>query len=102
MYPLFTDDKAGVLMRRIFKLRNLVFMALAAGLVALIISQQSVLDRNIDKNSELKEDISAVQQRIEELNEEKSILGSDEYIEQQAREKLGYVKNDETVFIKEE
>ena len=82
MYPLFTDDKAGVLMRRIFKLRN--------------------LDRNIDKNSELKEDISAVQQRIEELNEEKSILGSDEYIEQQAREKLGYVKNDETVFIKEE
>ncbi len=89
-------------MRRIFKLRNLVFMALAAGLVALIISQQSVLDRNIDKNSELKEDISAVQQRIEELNEEKSILGSDEYIEQQAREKLGYVKNDETVFIKEE
>lgn len=89
-------------MRRIFKLRNLVFLAFAAGLIALIFSQQSVLDRNIEKNKEIKEDINAIHQRIDELNEEKSMLGSDEYIERKAREKLGYVKNDETVFIKDE
>lgn len=89
-------------MRRIFKLRNLIFLALAAGLVALILSQQAVLDRNIEKNKELTEDINALHQRIDELNEEKSMLGSDEYIERKAREKLGYVKNDETVFIKDE
>ena len=89
-------------MRRIFKLRNLLFLALAAGLVALIISQQSVLDRNIERNARLKEDIQAAQQRIGELEEEKSILGSDAYVERKAREDLGYVKSDETVFIREE
>ena len=89
-------------MRRIFKLRNLLFLALAAGLVALIISQQSVLDRNIERNEALKENIQAAQQKIEDLAEEKSILGSDEYVERKARENLGYVKSDETVFVKEE
>ena len=76
-------------MRRIFKLRNLLFLALAAGLVALIISQQSVLDRNIERNEALKENIQAAQQKIEDLEEEKSILGSDEYVERKARENLG-------------
>ena len=89
-------------MRRIFKLRNLLFLALAAGLVALIISQQSVLDRNIERNEALKENIQAAQQKIEDLEEEKSILGSDEYVERKARENLGYVKSNETVFVKEE
>ena len=89
-------------MRRIFKLRNLLFLAFAAGLVALIISQQSVLDRNIERNEALKENIQAAQQKIEDLEEEKSILGSDEYVERKARENLGYVKSDETVFVKEE
>ena len=89
-------------MRRIFKLRNLLFLALAAGLVALIISQHSVLDRNIERNEALKENIQAAQQKIEDLEEEKSILGSDEYVERKARENLGYVKSDETVFVKEE
>ena len=89
-------------MRRIFKLRNIVFLAVAAGLVALLFSQQSVLDRNIDKNSALKDDIEAMQQKIDELNDEKSILGTDEYIERKARESLGYVMSDETVFIKDE
>ena len=89
-------------MRRIFKLRNLLFLALAAGLVALIISQQSVLDRNIERNEALKENIQEAQQKIEDLEEEKSILGSDEYVERKARENLGYVKSDETVFVKEE
>ena len=39
---------------------------------------------------------------IEELEAEKSILGSDEYVERKAREDLGYVKSDETVFVREE
>lgn len=89
-------------MRRIFKLRNLLFLALAAGLIALIVSQQTVLDRNIEKNKMLKENIQTQQQQISDLEEEKSMLGSDEYIERKARENLGYVKSDETVFIKQE
>lgn len=87
-------------MRRIFNLRNLIFVAAAAALVALIVSQQSMLDRNIEKNSSLKEDIEQVEQQISELQEERAQMGTDEYIEEKAREKLGYVKSDETVFMK--
>ena len=88
-------------MRKIFNLRNLIFVALAAGLIALIVSQQSILDRNIEKNASLKESIQQEEQ-ISELEKEKSMMGTDEYIEDKAREKLGYVKSDETVFMKNE
>ncbi|MBS5569868.1 MAG: septum formation initiator family protein [Clostridiales bacterium] len=89
-------------MRRIFKLRNLIFLAAAAGLAALLVSQQSVLDRNIERNKTLEDEIRVAEQKLEELEEEKSILGSDEYVERKAREDLGYVKSDETVFVREE
>ena len=89
-------------MRRIFKLRNLIFLAAAAGLATLLVSQQSVLDRNIERNKTLEDEIRVAEQKLEELEEEKSILGSDEYVERKAREDLGYVKSDETVFVREE
>lgn len=83
-------------------MRNLIFVALAAGLIALIVSQQSILDRNIEKNASLRESIQQVEEQISELEKEKSMMGTDEYIEDKAREKLGYVKSDETVFMKNE
>ena len=89
-------------MRRIFKLRNLIFLAAAAGLMARLVSQQSVLDRNIERNKTLEDEIRVAEQKLEELEAEKSILGSDEYVERKAREDLGYVKSDETVFVREE
>lgn len=89
-------------MRKIFNLRNLIFVALAIVLIVLIVSQQSLLDRNLDKNASLREDIKQMDQQIAELEEEKTKLGTDEYIEEKAREKLGYVKSDETVFVKNE
>ena len=89
-------------MRRIFNIRNLIFVVLAVGLIALIVAQQSLLDRNIDKNASLREDIKQVEQQIKELEEEKANLGTDEYVEEKAREKLGYVKSDETVIVKNE
>lgn len=89
-------------MRKIFNLRNLIFVVLAAGLIALIVAQQSLLDRNVDRNASLREDIKQVEQQIKELEEERANLGTDEYIEEKAREKLGYVKSDETVFVKNE
>lgn len=93
---------SGFYMRKVFNLRNLIFVALAVGIVTLIVAQQSLLDRNIEKNKSLQEDIKQVEQRIMELEDEKSKIGTDEYIEEKAREKLGYVKSDETVFMKNE
>lgn len=93
---------SGLNMRKVFNLRNLIFVALAVGIVTLIVAQQSLLDRNIEKNKSLQEDIKQVEQRIMELEDEKSQIGTDEYVEEKAREKLGYVKSDETVFMKNE
>ena len=38
------------------------------------------------------------QRRALELDEETSKIGTDEFIEQQAKEKLGYVKSNEKIF----
>lgn len=89
-------------MRKFFNFRNFLFLGIAVGLVALIIAQQTILDRNIEKNQSLQSDIKKAEQRIEELKEEQKMIGTDEYIEKKAREKLGYVKSDETVFMKNE
>lgn len=89
-------------MHKVFNFKTLIFIALVAAFVALIIAQQSLLDRNIKKNASLREDIKQAEKQIIELEEEIANLGTDEYIEKKAREKLGYVKSNETVFVKDE
>lgn len=88
--------------KKILNLHNLIFAALAVALIALIVAQQSLIDRNIEKHSDLQDEIKQADQQIAMLEEEKSMMGTDEYIEEKAREKLGYVKSDETVFVKNE
>ena len=53
-------------------------------------------------NDDLQDEIKQADQQIAMLEEEKSMMGTDEYIEEKARERLGYVKSDETVFVKNE
>ncbi len=89
-------------MRRIFNLQNLLFLIVLIGLLALLFSQQSVLNRNIDKNAELQSKISDAEQELESLEEEQQMIGTDEYVERKAREILGLVKDNETVYIKSE
>ena len=89
-------------MRRIFNLQNLLFLIVLVGLLALLISQQRVLTRNMNKNKELQEKISAAEQELKSLEGEQALIGTDEYVERKARELLGYVKDDETVYIRSE
>ncbi len=80
-------------------LQNLVFIALAVYLTVLLIGQQDTLTRNMEQYHELQQKIAAEELRKEELLREESMVGTDEYIEKKAREELGYVKNNEIVFI---
>ena len=68
-------------MRRIFNLQNLLFLIIFIGLIALLLSQQSVLTRNIDKNKNLQDKISEAQQELKSLEEEQQMIGTDEYVE---------------------
>ena len=43
-------------MRRLFKLRNLLFFSIGQDWLTLIVSQQSVLDRNIERQKTLQDD----------------------------------------------
>ena len=49
----------------------------------------------------MQEQIQAETEYNDKLKEEQEMIGTYEYIERKAREKLGYVKKDEIVFINE-
>lgn len=86
-------------MKKHFRWHDLVFIFVALYLLAVLIDQQGTLKRSIEENRALKEDISVCQEEMAQLEEEESIVETDEYIEKKARELLGYVKNNETVYI---
>lgn len=73
-------------------------VAMAAMLVKGVMQQPQII-QNEDKIAELHEKISYEQKRMDEVDEMKQKVDSDEYIEKVAREKLGLIKNDEIVFI---
>ena len=84
--------------KRKFDLRNLIFIALAVYLVVLLFTQQGTLDRNRESYNNLQSQIEEAQTENAKLREEYKNIGSDEYIEQKARE-AGLVKSDEVVFV---
>lgn len=87
-------------MRKIFNLQNVIFIALAVYLMVLLFNQQSTLTGKMEQNAALKQQIASAQTQLTELQEEEKLLDTDAYIEQKAREILGYVKSNEIVYIK--
>ncbi len=78
------------------------FAALIIVLSAMVfkgLMQIPQIEENRDTIAKLKDEVAYEQQRIEEIKELKDNVNSDEYIEKVAREKLGYIKQDEKVFI---
>ena len=69
-------------------------------LVFMLVSQQKTLDDNIDRGENIKNELAIAEQQLEEIEEEENVADTDEYIEQRAREELGYVYDDEIVYIK--
>ena len=60
---------------------------------------QPIVSANYEKAEKLGYDIACENQRIEEINLMAEKVGTDEYIEKIAREKLGMIRSDEIVFI---
>ncbi len=87
-------------MKKIFNFRNIVFAAIAVYLVFLLISQQKTLDENIERGENIRSDLAAASEKLEEIENEEEIADTDEYIEKRAREELGYVYDDEIVYIR--
>ena len=81
-----------------FNWKNLIFIGLAVYLLVLLFTQQSTLDRNRDSYKTLQSKIADAKSDNENLKAEYDSIGTDEYIEEKARES-GLVKSDEIVFV---
>ncbi len=66
--------------------------------VVTIISQASQIRANNEIINTQNEQLASEQKRAQELDEETAKIGTDEYIEQRAKEDLGYVKSNEKIF----
>lgn len=75
------------------------FVIVVGAMVFKGIVQQPQITANREKIARLNEQLAYEQQRSEEVDHLKEIVGTDEYIEKMAREKLGLIKENEKVFV---
>lgn len=62
------------------------------------VMQQPKITENKEKIEDLNEQIALQEQKLEELDELKEKVNTDEYIEKVAREHFGYIKENEIIF----
>jgi len=87
--------------KRFLKKENikwLVFALFFIYICIMLLVQQPQINALRDKNAELRTRVTELENEIERLEGEKEYVGSDEYIEHEAREQFGYVKDDEIIF----
>ena len=63
-----------------------------------ILSQQSTINEHKQTLLDLETQKQELSKRIDALEEEISYMGTDEYVERTARDRLGMVKEDEIIF----
>lgn len=78
----------------------IAFVALVM-LVVMLISGYNLKNKISDNNAraeELQEKIDSENERTNEIEELEEYMQSDEYLEQEAKDKLGFVKDGEIIF----
>ena len=78
---------------------SFVFVALLAYAGFLLVRQQVKIQELNHDAAAVSDDIDAVKDQNEQLERDKEQAAMDEYIEQQARDKLGWVKENELRLI---
>ncbi|MDD4494446.1 MAG: septum formation initiator family protein [Eubacteriales bacterium] len=76
-----------------------IVLALSVYFVVTLIKQQGILNARRSELEALELKVARESMTNEELKEAFNILGSNEYIEKVAREKLGMLKVEEKVFV---
>ena len=76
----------------------LLFLAFLIYAVVTMVSQAAQISDSKQTLELQSQQIDLEHRRALELEEETSKIGTDEFIEQQAKEKLGYVKSNEKIF----
>ncbi len=79
-----------------------IFLAILVYAVVTILNQSQVIKEQKERQAELVRQMESLEAEINALENELEYIGSDEYIEQMARERLGWVKEDEIIFTEAE
>ena len=85
--------------RRRLKWGLLAIIALSIYFLFIIIDQQGIIDAKEEEIENIQAKINEEMNINKKLLEQKEMLGTDEYIEQVAREELGMVKPGEKIYI---
>jgi len=80
-------------------LLRVISMTFIAYVVYILLIQQPLIDNLLLEKAAAEHAVAEQEQLTEELNYLISIADTDEYIEKIARERLGYVKPNDLVFI---
>lgn len=89
--------------KRKVKLRFKLLILLACAIyAAFVLANQSTVMGQLNKEkNDLQKQYEQQKAEYAELENEAQYVGSDAYVEKTAREKLGWVKEDETKFVQE-
>ncbi len=72
---------------------------ISVGMIVKGVMYQPAISAHEKRKTEIEESIEYEKQRIKEIDEVTEKVGTDEYTEKVAREKLGMIKSDEIVFV---
>ena len=72
---------------------------ISVGMIVKGAMYQPAISAHEKRKAEIEESIEYEKQRIKEIDEVTEKVGTDEYTEKVAREKLGMIKSDEIVFV---
>lgn len=87
-----------------FKLNTMTCLIAVTAIVSIAMlvkgfMYQPAIAANKERTAQINESIEYETRRIEEIDAMMEKVGTDEYVEKIAREKLGMVKSDEIVFV---
>ncbi len=76
-----------------------IVLAMLVYAIVMLLNQSRVIDEQKEREADLLRRQETLEAEIHSLENELEYIGSDEYIEKIARERLGWVKEDEIKFI---
>lgn len=82
-----------------FKWLTLIVIALVCYFGYTLYTLQISINEKQLKNQELKKNIYSETVKNQQLLKQKELINTDEFYEQMAREKLGYIKDNEKIYI---
>lgn len=82
-----------------FKLWTLVLITAICYFIFIICKQQTYIEERKLQYAQIQKNIYKETIKTEQLKQQKTLINTDEFVEKIARDKLGYVKDGEKIYI---